>query len=215
MMGHHIQVPSKRTLALACALLALAAQAWLVLHSNGAATARASAPSPTSYAPYPALRSTEPTGLPLVTHSNSPGGPANTVQATGPTFPASAPPDVMGEWPEAASIRKVPVSVPVISAWIAKGLGGGVCVLSSQHKPIKGVYGVAVSCNPATSAGATVESEVPDGTGVAVVGVVPAGVASVEVVLTNGTTKTISVADNAWALQASAPVQSTHDVAGR
>lgn len=187
----------------------------LILLSNGSgATANASAPAPPSYAAYPALNSHEPTGLPLVTHSSSPPGNATAVAAPGPTFPASPPPDLMGEWPAADSIRKVAVTVPTISAWIAKSIGGGVCVLSSRHQAIKGVYGVAVSCNPDPNSGATVESEVPGTKGATVAGVVPTGVSSVQVALADGTTKSVTVTDNAWALETETPVQSTHDVAG-
>jgi hypothetical protein len=215
MLEHHTQILTRRNFALACGLLTAVAVVTFILLSNGSgATAKASAPPPPSYAAYPALSSTKPTGLPLVTHNSSAAANANTVAATGPTFPASPPPDVVGEWPEAESIRKVSVGVPAVSAWIAKGIGGGVCVLSSRHEAIKGVYGVAVSCNPTSSAGATVESEVPGGNAVTVAGVVPAGVSSVEVALTNGTTRTVPVADNAWALETDAHIQSTHDVAG-
>src|ERR1700686_4306318 len=194
MREHHTRMTQRRSVALACGLLAIAVAVSSALLSNGSGTtAKANAPLPPSYAAYPAPNSAEPTGLPLVTHSGSAPVNANATAATGPTFPASPPPDLVGEWPEAESIRKVSVSAPAISTWIAKGIGGGVCVLMAHHQPVKGTYGVAVSCNPDTSSGATVESDAPGSNGVAIAGVVPTGVSSVRVELSDGTIKMVPV----------------------
>jgi hypothetical protein len=193
-------------------LLSSAVFVSIVLLTGGGASAATVTPS---YAGYPALSSVEPTGLPLVSRTS---GTANgiTPAATGPTFPANPPADLTGDWPVATSIRKVSVDVPTVSAWISKSIDGGVCVLSSRHQPINGLYGVAFSCAPTAGidSGATVESEVPDSSNVTAVGVVPAGVSSVQVTLTNGTTKTVAVSGNAWALETDSHIQSANDVAG-
>jgi hypothetical protein len=213
MLEHPPQIFTGRRIMVGGALVLMAIVSFVLLNGSGG-TAKASAPTPPSYAAYPALSSNEPTGLPLVTH----GSPAAaTLGAQGPTFPASPPAEVAGGWPEAVSIRKLSINVSTISAWIAKSIEGGVCVLLSRHQPIKGVYGVAVSCALAAninSTGATVESEVPGSNGVTIAGVVPAGVSSVQVALTDGTSKTVVVSDNAWALETEAHIQSIHDVAG-
>ncbi len=214
MPEHHTQILTRRNFALACGLLAIMAVVSLILLSNGSgANAKASAPPPASFAAYPALSSTEPTGLPLVTHSGS--GPD--APSAGPTFPATPPASATEDWPEAQSIRKVSVDLPTISAWIARSTGGGLCVLSSRHEPVRpGVYGVAFSCAPAdrVSSGATVELEPAGSNRVTIAGVVPIGVSAVQVGLADGSTKTAAVTGGAWALETEASVQSVHDVMG-
>jgi hypothetical protein len=214
MPEHHTQILTRRNIALGCGLLAIVAVVSLILLSNDSgATANASAPPPPSYAAYPALNSTEPTGLPLVTHSGN--GPA--APSAGPTFPATPPASATEEWPEAQSIRKVSVKLPTISAWISKGISGGLCVLSSSHAPVRpGVYGVAFSCAPAdrASSGATVESETAGSNRITIAGVVPIGVSAVQVGLADGNTKIAVVSGGAWALETEASIQSVHDVVG-
>lgn len=98
--------------------------------------------------------------------------------------------------------------------WIAKSIDGGVCVLSSRHRPIKGVFSLGVGCDRVASAGATVESGNPAESGTTVAGVVPSGVTSVVVTLANSATTTVPVTENAWALETAAAVSGTRDVEG-
>jgi hypothetical protein len=212
MLHGSLQILTRRSVAVACALLACTAGLVLVLTSNSKGSAANAIPS-SPYAAFPALNSAEPSGLALVRHSgNAPAAPS-----AGATFPATPPAGPTKDWPEAQSIRKVPVKLPTLSAWIAKSIGGGVCVLSSSHEPVRpGVYGVAFSCAPAdrASAGATVESETAGSNLITIAGVVPVGVSAVQVALADGSTKTAAVSGGAWALEAAAPMQSVHNVIG-
>jgi hypothetical protein len=212
MLHGSLQKLTRRSVAVACVLLACTAGLALALTPNSkGSAAKATARSP--FAAFPALNSAEPSGLTLVTHhGNEPGTPSE-----GPTFPATPPPGATEDWPEARSIRKVPVELPTLSVWIAESVGGGVCVLSSGHAPVRpGVYGVAFSCAPAgrASAGATVESETAGSNRLTIAGVVPVGVSAVQVALADGSTKTAAVSGGAWALEAAAPMRSVHDVIG-
>jgi hypothetical protein len=212
MLHGSLQILTRRSVAVACVLLACTAGLVLALTSNSKGSAANATPR-SPYAAFPALNGAEPSGLTLVTHhGNEPGTPS-----AGPTFPATPPAGATEDWPEAHSIRKVPVELPTLSVWIAKSVGGGLCVLSSSHKPVRpGVYGVAFSCAPAdrASAGATVESETAGSNRITIAGVVPVGVSAVQVALADGSTKTAAVSGGAWALEAAAPMQSVHNVIG-
>jgi hypothetical protein len=178
-----------------------------VLTDESGSTARANESS--EYAGFPALESTAPTGLALVSsHSAS-----REAGAEDPTWPMEAPDGIQGGWPVAASIRAVSVDVPNVSAWIAKSTGGGICVLLWPHQPAGGVPGVGYSCSTSSedlSQGATTQlSQLPDSPGkVYVAGVVPSGVESMKVTLADGTTTTVGVSDNAWALETEGEPQS-------
>ena len=103
----------------------------------------------------------------------------------------------------ASTIRRVALSVPGLSAWIARSAAGGVCVLLYDGQPVEGVAAVYASCSTPErfGAGATVQvSEIPDMPGrVIEAGVVPDGVAAVSTTLADGSTATSAVSDNAWA----------------
>lgn len=171
----------------------------VLLDENGS-TARANEAS--EYAAYPALESDAPTGLPLVSsHSAS-----HEAGASGPTWPMEAPEGIQPGWPVAASIRAVSVEDEGMSVWIAKSMGGGICVLLWAHQPADSVPAVASSCSTSSEElgrGATTQlSQLPDSPGkVYVAGVVPSSVGSMRVTLADGSTTTVGVADNAWALE--------------
>ncbi len=206
------QILTRRNAAYACGLLAVGAVALTTLLSNGGSTAKASTPS--LYSAYPALNSREPTGLPVIT------APSPNATPTGPVFLASPPQGATSSeregWPEPASIRKLPVDLPIASAWIARNIAGGICILDARHQPVKGHYGVGVSCSEPSRAnsGTYLESSVPGSSVVTIMGVVPVGVSAIEVTLTDGSTKKVPVSDNAWGLEAEAHLKSTAIVAG-
>jgi hypothetical protein len=184
-------------------ILALTLAATVIPVSVLLLSASGSTATPTSeYAAYPALQSTAPTELQLVSSHTATQG------ATRPTWPLQAPEGSSGGWPLAESIRKLSVQSPNITAWIAKSLGGGVCVLVWAHQPAGDAPSVGSSCSGETEeqvrAGATAQvSEIPGEPGrVFVAGVVPSTVAAVTATLADGTTTTLPVHENAWSLEA-------------
>lgn len=176
-------------------MVAIAVLVLLLNGSNGTAVANPSSP----YAAYQALSSNEPSGLPLVTSSELRTSSAS----SGPTWPIDAPEGSGEDWPIASSIRKVSVDQPGLSVWIAKSIGGGVCVLLYDGVPVNGVSAVAGGCSTAEHLdnGATMElSDVPGEPGkVFAAGVVPDGVTAVQSKMADGSTYTAPVSDNAWA----------------
>jgi hypothetical protein len=211
-MLHHLQPLTRRWFSLACGLLALAAMISFVLLNGSGATAKASASSPPSYS---VLSSTAPTGLPLVTPGST---EAVALGAKGPTFPASPGGGLAIHGPVVSSIRKLPTSLPDVSAWIAKSAEGGICVLASRNEPVaNGKYGLGMSCVPAALLGSgtvlELKSEGSDA-GTIVVGVVPDDVSAVQVALSSGGNETVPVAGNAWALESDTNIESTQNVVG-
>jgi hypothetical protein len=209
-LEHPPQIFTRRRAMIGGALALMAIVSFALLNGSGG-TANANAPSSPSYAAYPALNSTEPTGLPLVTPNSQ-----SAADLGGPAFPAGSPAGPGGNGPIAESIRKLPITSPSFSTWIAKSGDGGICVLAARHQAIKGAYPIGVSCGPASllESGATIELHAADSGIVTIAGVVPDKVTSVQVTLTNGTTKTVTVADDAWALETEADIQSTRNVVG-
>jgi hypothetical protein len=134
--------------------------------------------------------------------------------AKGPVFPANPSAGLTSHGPVADSIRKLPVALSTLSAWIATNAEGGTCVLASLHHAVKGAYGLGMSCAPAAVAksGTFLELQTEGSDVGTVVGAVPDGVSAVEVTLGNGTNETVPVTDNASALEGDAQVESTHDV---
>jgi hypothetical protein len=202
---------SRRNAAAVCAVLAAAIVAAIVLLTSGGA-ARASTPSP--YAAYPALSSTEPSGLALSTSSGS--ASVTNVPATGPAFPATTPTGAPESWPVADSIRKLPVIVAGRSAWIAESTDGGICVLEARTQPAEGHDPLGVSCTEPgkLTTGAHIETIITGSNDVVIIGVAPSNVSAVEVTLTDGSTKQVPVNDDAWALETEAHVQATSNVTG-
>ncbi len=210
MLERHESIFTTRHVAFACGLIAIVAVVLAARLSNGGNAAKASTPS--LYSAYPALNSSEPTGLPLVTTPS-----LTNATPAGPVFLASPPPGAAPEsWPVAASIRRLPINLPIASAWIAKSIAGGICILDARHQPVNGHYGIGVSCSePAqTDSGTYLESTVQGSPVVTIMGVVPVGVSAVQVTLTNGSTKKVPVGDGAWGLETEAHLQSTANVVG-
>lgn len=182
----------------ALTLAAIAVPVSIMLLSASGSTA-----TPTSdYAAYPALQSNGPTELEFVSsHSTAHEGDR-------PTWPLQAPEGALSSWPLAESIRKLNIQSPNMTAWIAKSLGGGVCVLLWAHQPAGDIPSIGSSCSGETetdvNAGATTQiSEIPgESNRVFVAGVVPSTVAAVKATMADGTTKTVAVAGNAWELEA-------------
>ncbi|HEY2631359.1 MAG TPA: hypothetical protein VGI26_03170 [Solirubrobacteraceae bacterium] len=85
-------------------------------------------------------------------------------------------------------------------------MGGGICVLLWVHQPSGSVPGIGYSCSTSSTelgSGATTEvSQLPGSPGrVFVAGVVPSSVGSMKVTLADGSTRTVAVTDNSWALE--------------
>lgn len=199
-------IASPRGIAALAATIAVVVTVAVLTNESGS-TARANESS--EYAGFPALESTAPTGLPLVSSHNA----SDEAGTDGPTWPMEAPNGIQGGWPVAASIRAVSVEVPEMSVWIAKSTGGGICVLLWAHQPVGSAPAVGYSCSTSSedlSQGATTQvSQLPDSPGkVYVAGVVPSGVGSMKVTLADGSTRTVGVTDNAWALETEGDPQS-------
>jgi len=200
--------PATRRAILALTLAATAVPASIVLLSASGSTATPSNP----YAAYPALQSTAPSELELVaSHERA----TNTGR---PTWPLQAPQGAQSGWPLAESIRKLDLASPNMTAWIARSLGGGVCVLLWAHQPSGATPSIGYSCSQeseaALASGATARvSEIPGEPGaVYLAGVVPSTVSAVAVRLADGSTRTVAVTDNAWSLEAEGEPQSVQTI---
>ena len=184
-----------RSVALLVGTLAAVCAFWLVSqHSAAHAT------SPTPNEAYPALNSTAPTGLPLLSVAAKPWRAGD---STEPAYPAEVPAGQPNA-PIPSSIRRVSVPLSTVSVWIAKSTEGGVCVLASPHKTVDGPPALAVGCSEAANReeGATdeVTSDAEPGR-VVMAGVVPSGVSQVTRTLASGAVVKIAVSDNAWAYE--------------
>jgi hypothetical protein len=184
----------------------------------GGSGAPATATQAASGVSYTALASSEPTGLPLVeTHQ-----PASSSSPSGPTWPAQPPQEAAGRWPVTSSIRRLSLSVPGLSAWIARSGEGGICVLLYDGVPVEGAGAVDMGCSTpeGLARGASVEvSEIPGMPGkVIAAGVVPDGVTSVSATMADGSTETTPVSGNAWARVSDEPAaagqQTTETIGG-
>lgn len=187
---------ARRSIA-ALTLAALAVPVSILLLSASGSTA-----SPASeYAAYPALQNTGPVELEFVASEST------THQGERPRWPLQTPQGAQGGWPLAESIRKLDIQSPNITAWIAKSLAGGICVLLWAHQPTGATPSIGSSCSEASEealkAGATAQvSEVPGEPGkVFVAGVVPSTVGAVTATMADGTTRTVTVNGNAWSLE--------------
>lgn len=208
-------ISTKRYVAAVGGALALVAIVCFVLLSGGSGGGTAAADAPSPYAAYSVLNSSGPSGLPIVNRTT---GTANSTApaVSGPTFRASPPAHFVGDWPEAASIRKLSIAASAISAWVAKSIDGGLCVLSVHNQPIKGLYPIGMTCTSASNLGTGVygQSETATSNTRTAVGVVPDGVSAVEVTLGGGTTQKINVTNNAWSLETEAEVQNVRNIEG-
>lgn len=199
-------------------LLMAAGAACVVLLSGHS---RASA---VTYAAYPALNASGPTGLTIATsdqQAKETQGPvlmAPTLSNTASVAPQQAHTGRL----DVSSIRKVDVGVSGALVWIAKSSSGGICVLASTGKPLpNGHVATAASCSTVGESlanGATIELSgllAGSPTTVLLAGVVPSGVSSLSAVLADGSTKTVTVTDDSWAIVTqSHPVEVSYSVAG-
>lgn len=192
--------PRRRRSMAALTLAAVAVCASVALYRSG--TAAHGTPS-SEYAGYPALQNNAPVELEFVASHSA------RRQTNRPTWSLQAPEGAQSSWPLSESIRKLDIqSSPNMTAWIAKSLGGGVCVLLWVHQPAGDIPSIGASCSGETAEeiarGATTEfSEMPGEPGkVFVAGVVPSTVAAVKVTLADGSAETATVAENAWSLEA-------------
>lgn len=189
--------PPARRNVLALGLVAIAVPVSILLLSASGSTATPNS----NYAAYPALSRAESPGLEFVTTHNSQGN------GDRPTWPLTAPEAAQGGWPMAESIRPLVTESPNVTAWIAKSLGGGVCVLLWAHQPNGDTPSIGYSCSEESEEGlrrgaTTQVSEIPGEPGrVDVAGVVPSTVSAVSVTLADGSSKTVPVQDGGWALE--------------
>lgn len=196
-LARRLSRPPARRNALVLGLAAIAVPVSILLLSASGSSATLSS----SYAAYPALNSAEPPGLEFVSSHESQG------RGSRPTWPLQAPEGTQGGWPMAESIRPLPNESPNATEWIAKSLGGGVCVLLWAHQPSGATPSIGYSCSEESEEGlrrgATTEvSEIPGEPGrVDVAGVVPSTVSAVTVTLADGSSKTVPVSDDGWALE--------------
>ncbi len=170
---------------------------WLLLGGIAAllavavffATQRGGASASATFASYPALNSDAPVGLQFVAtlpdHPSEGGAPAYPAAGLGP------------KWPVPSTIRKIPVSVPGVSLWIARTAEGGICSISY----LAGDPGLGTSCTKseeglASGAGGSLTTASGDATLYA--GVAPDGVSSVQEKMPDGSTVSIPVTDNGY-----------------
>jgi hypothetical protein len=205
---------TRRGLFAAAALGAAAVVMFVLIATGPGATAKANGTAPAAYADYSALSATEASDLPLVTI----GSPTATqLAAKGPVFPADPTANLASHGPVPSSIKKLTVSSPNVSAWIAESGDGGICVMASRHHSTdKGSFALGIGCVPAelVGTGAMVELQSTQNAGNIVVGAVPDGVSSVEVELNDGNNEAVPVTGDAWSLETDAQVQATKPLIG-
>lgn len=201
--------PAARRSIFALGLAAIAVPASILVFSASGSTATPSS----NYAAYPALNSTTPAGIEFVnSHSSQSSG-------NRPTWPLQAPEGAQGGWPMAESIRPLATETPNATAWIAKSLGGGVCVLLWAHQPSGDTPSIGYSCSEESEEGlrrgaTTQVSEIPDEPGrVDIAGVAPSTVAAVTVTLADGSSKTVPVKNGGWALETEGAPQAYQAIA--
>lgn len=168
------------------------------IHGGGG---RLPSKSVSHYVAYPALNSTAPIGLQLVTAQQR-ANPA--FKADGPAWAAE--PGTHGpNSPVPSTIRRLMATSPDITSWIAKSGEGGICVLASPNHKVHGVYVVGGSCTHSPDElnhGPILIRSDPESPGrVELAGVVPSDVTSVEIQFAKGRTKTAIVTDNGWTLK--------------
>jgi hypothetical protein len=181
-------------------VLILAATVILLLVGQGKAGAQV------TYASYPALSSSTPSGITVVT------SPAQADAATGPIWDVEGNSEAATHGVDISSAHEVAVGVAGLRLWIAKGSGGGVCVLALVSQPqSSGPVGPGASCAPASklASGAhlTLSGPTSSTAPAFVAGVVPSGVSSVSVEFADGTSTLVTVHDDAYALPTSAAVE--------
>jgi hypothetical protein len=154
------------------------------------ATQRGGASASATFASYPALSSDAPVGLQFVATL-----PDHPTESGTPVYPAAG---LGPKWPEPSTIRKIPVSVPGVSLWIARTAEGGICAISS----LAGSLGRGTSCTKSEeglASGAGGSLSTASGGATLYAGVAPDGVSSVQEKMPDGSTVSIPVSDNGYA----------------
>lgn len=117
-----------------------------------------------------------------------------------PVLVAEKGPGALGVEP--ASVQEASLGDPNIQVWVGKTTSGGICVLA-MVKGQPGSYGPASSCTTqeGISKGAQLAFQKYGQKPGYLAGVVPNGVSSIAITLSNGSTVTASVVDNAYAVE--------------
>jgi hypothetical protein len=176
---------SRTKAVVACALaVAAAGIVFLLPMSAGGDAARATSPPTITQADYSAFR----TGA----------------HATGLMPPSASAEE--GNRPVAASMTELAIGKPNLTVLLAMSSEGGVCVFV-ERRPARGAGG---SCATAAllGTGATGEMQEEANGERTIAGVVPDGVSSVKVGFADGTSRTVTVVDNGWAIE-NAPASMT------
>jgi len=196
-----------KRLAQLAGLVCLAATATLIYFIDTGSGKATAATTPSISELYPALNSTGPTGL----TPSAAFAAAATIGADGPTWrlePGSDGPN----FPIPSTIRRLPTTAPAVASWISQSGEGGICVTISPNRSADGRYPKGSTCTePAANSQGTFETYYyPTGGNVAMAGIEPTGVSSVQVAFSDGTTRAVPVVENGWALEsASVPVSLT------
>jgi hypothetical protein len=174
----------------AMAMAALGAVALIVATSGG--TARAGSAQAVTQSDYAALDSSA----------------AGDASSSAPQSASSG----EGDEPIASSMTTIALGKPNITLTIAKSTRGGVCVFVERS----GARGVGGSCGSAELLRTGTTAEVREDSGqITIAGVVPDGVSSESVQFANGTSETVPVVDNGWAVEdAPASMANSSNVVG-
>lgn len=111
--------------------------------------------------------------------------------------------DASADRPRPDTIRRLPTTAPELSTWIAESTSGGICVLLSPNRKIRGTYVTGATCTPDASGrteGTYLSYGYPESSEVALAGVVPIGVSSVAATFSDGTRESVPVQEGGWAL---------------
>jgi len=177
---------------LACALAITAAGIAVLVAVATGSSASASSPPEVTQSDYSALVGTS-------------AGDASA------SMPPSRPADE-GNNPIGSSATELNLGKPNLTVTITKSSQGGVCVFAERH----GGRGGGGACGTAAllKTGETGEMHEQNGP-TTLVGVVPDGVSAVKVKFVDGSSQTVPVVDNGWAIENTpSALASTTDIAG-
>jgi hypothetical protein len=180
-------------------VLIVATLVIVLLQGQGKAGAQA------TYANYPALSATTSSGITVVS------SPAQADAASGPIWDVEGASEADTKGVDISSARKVDTDVSGLELWIAKGTGGGICVLGLVSRPnASGPVGPGAVCAPASSlaSGAHMDLFGPGSTSAPAftAGVVPSDVSSVSIEFSDGSSESVPVHEDAYALATTSAV---------
>ena len=184
-----------RRLLAAVALLLAATLGYLIAAKPDSRAAASGAPDASSL--YPALANSRPRELTL-------SGAAPTAGETQQRQPVWYTAGGGEDRPLAGTIRLLPATDPELSSWIAQSPAGGVCVLLAPARGVGGTRPIGATCTPGTDqlqVGTYITYEYPEGGTYAIAGVAPAGVDAVQLTFPDGSTRTVPVSEDGWALE--------------